>query len=568
MKNIDIRQLLVVSCLALPSAALSPGWMEAAPAADLVLTGGRIYTGDADPPSVAALAIREGRVVYAGVEEGLAPFVGKKTRVIALGTRAAYPGFVDSGTSLYRRRLVRDYVDLKGTRDYDEAVRRMARAVREAPPSRWVIGWGWDQNSWVDPRFPRSQPLEAVSMGRPLALFNRELSAVVLNRGGMEQAAIDQETPDPPGGRLLRLRGNPIGCLVDRALDEIWNVLPGLSLAEVTANYRAAADSAARQGWTGVHEVGLRGNGLTALTELARASGRNRLPIRIHGVVDVASLGDPMAVASGPPVTRPDSRVRIRGLRWVLDGGFSTRCAAISEPYADEVGNTGTLAYETGDLERGIDVAIRSGWQPVFDASGEVAVEQALGALDSVWTGLAAERPEAPRPRILRGTMIRPADLDRLARLGVSVTVYPGLLPDQMRWIENRLGMKRMTGVNAWKTLVDKPVPVCFGTNAPGGPDDPLALFHAAVTRQDQRAFPRAGWYPDERLSRGEALAGLTGGAALSGRDDDGAGTLTVGRVADITVLSADIMTVPEPDILSARAVMTIVDGEVVWERR
>lgn len=536
--------------------------------ADLVLLGGAIYTGDPDRPRVGAVALRDGRVAYLGDSSGVAPLIGRRTRVVTLGAHAAYPGFVDAGARGYRRALLGEAVDLTGTRDFDEAVRRVARAVRDTPPNRWVIGWGWDQNDWVDRRFPRALPLEAVSASRPVVLFNRELSAGVVNLSAMGQAGIDQSIPDPPGGRFLRLKGNPTGCLADRALDEVWRVLPRPTQGEALSALRAIAANAAAQGWTARHEIGLEGEGIRALAVLGQATGRDRLPIRLHGVIDAATLFDSSEVRRGPPRCRPGSRVEMGGLRWVLDGGLSTRGAALGEPYADESWNSGTLAYDDIALRSSLRAALDGGWQPVIEASGDAAVRQALSALDTVLAGLPAEHRGEVRPRLLRGAILPDAGGEGLARLGVPVTVYPGRLPDEQRWVEDRLGLARMERVLAWRTLAEASVPLSFGSDTPAGPEEPARLFHAAITRQDGHDRPRGGWYPVERLTRAQALAGLTGGAAATGRRDDAAGTLATGGPADITVLSADLMTLPEPAILQVRAVMTIVDGEVTWERR
>lgn len=557
---------IAVSALVLLVAG-APGPARAASEADLVFRGGAIYTGNPDAPRVAALAVKGGVIAYLGDEAGLTPFIGRKTRQVELGDQAVYPGFTDAHARLYDRAWAREMVDLRGARDFPEAVRRVARAVRDSPPNSWVFGWGWDQNDWPDALYPRTAVLQPVSAGRAICLFSRDGHAVLLNSQALNQAELYDQTPDPPGGRLVRAHENPTGCLIDRAMDDLWKLLPDPTPAQVEARFRAGADSAVAEGWTAVREMGLNDLRLAVLGDMAARGRKGRLPLRLYGVLGSDVLSDTTALTRPPRTWPAESRLEVNGIRWRIDGLFSTRGAALKEPYSDEAYIRGNLAGAPGEFVPGILRAAELGWQPVLEASGEVGVGTVLSALDSALALLPADRRNAVRPTLERGVMIPPERLEEIPRLGLTVTLMPGHLPDEQRWLENRLGTRRMKGVEEWRTLADAQARLAFGTDAPAGPSDPVMLFYCAVTRQNAAGRPGGGWYGEQKLTRAEALAALTSGAAMAGRRPEGAGTLERGRPADLTVLSRDIMTVPDPEILSARATLTVVGGEIVYER-
>lgn len=563
-----INKITRVGFFAFAALASASTDVRAGGAADLVFRGGAIYTGNPDAPRVEALAVKDGAIAYLGTEAGLAPFLGRKTRQIELGARALYPGFTDAHARLYDEAWMTGLADLRGTRDFPEVVRRMARAVRDSPPNRWVLGWGWDQNEWADGLFPRAGVLQPVSMGRAICLFSRDGHAAVLNTQALALAAFNDETPDPPGGRLVRSRGNPTGCLIDRALDEVWKVLPDPTPAQVEARFRAGADSAAARGWTAAREMGIDDDRLKVLQAMAARGRKGRLPVRLYGVISAEALQDTSLLSVPPSKWSEEARIEVGGVRWRLDGLFTTRGAALADPYSDDAATSGNLAGAPEEFVTPIRRAAAAGWQPVLEASGERGVATALSALDSALAGMPADRRNGVRPTLERAVMIPADELERITRLGVTVTLMPGQLPGEIRWIENRLSQRRMKGVEEWRTLVDTQARVAFGTDTPAGPADPVQLFYHAVTRQDAAGRPAGGWYGDQKLTRAEALAALTSGAAMAGRRPEGAGTLERGRPADLTVLSEDIMSVPETRILSARPAFTVVGGEIVYERQ
>lgn len=563
-----INKLACACFLVLTALATAPTALWAAGAADLVFRGGAIYTGNPDAPRVEALAVKDGVIAYLGPEGGLEPFLGRSTRQIDLGARALYPGFTDAHARLYDEAWMTGLADLRGTQDFPDAVRRVARAVRDSPPNSWVLGWGWDQNEWADGLLPRAAQLQPVSMGRAICLFSRDGHAVVLNSQALAHAEVNDETPDPPGGRLVRARGNPTGCLLDRALDDVWKVLPDPTPAQSEARFRAGADSAAARGWTAVREMGIDDERLKVLQAMAARGRKGRLPVRLYGVLSAEALQDTSLLSAPPPRWPEEGRIEVGGVRWRFDGLFTTRGAALENPYSDDATTSGNLAGAPEEFVTPIRRAAMAGWQPVLEASGELGVATALSALDSALAGVPAERRNGVRPTLERAVMMPADELERVTRLGVTVTLMPGQLPGEMRWIENRLSQRRMKGVEEWRALVDAQARVAFGTDTPAGPADPVRLFYHAVTRQDAAGRPAGGWYGEQKLSRAEALAALTSGAAMAGRGPEGAGTLERGRPADLTILSEDIMSVPESRILSARPAFTVVGGEIVYERQ
>jgi predicted amidohydrolase YtcJ len=531
--------------------------------ARLVFRGGSIYTGDSATPRAEAVAVGDTEILYVGSAAGVEPFIGKKTRVIELGEQALFPGFIDAHTSLLDYARTRHDVDLGGVKSYEEMVRRVAQATRRSSrPNSWIIGRGWDENEWTVKDPIRLLNLQASTGSRSVVLYHRTDDAMIANAVVIASAGAE-DVPDPPGGRFLRTRGGVLtGVIVDHAMDFIERVIPGPDPAELVTFYREAAESCAAHGITAVHDMNLSAAGIRALRQIA--DSKEGLPVRIYGVAgSLESL--PTDTAKAPKEGDRKARLQLGAVGLKVDGGLATRGAALSRPYEDEPVYSGHVLLSPESLTVELGRIVAAGYQPVLRATGDEAVRISLDAIENV-LGPVAERPAGPPPRIESAAIISPDEILRFKTLGVVASVQPFRVSTDYAWIEDRLGIDRPVRVYGWKSLQDAGVPLVFGSGLPGGPIDPVRGFYAAVTRQNELGRPAGGWTPAERLTREEALLAMTRNAAAAGRTGS-VGMIVVGAPADLTLLSNDIMTVPEREILSATARLTVVGGEIVHDK-
>ncbi len=532
-------------------------------AADLLLTHGVFYPV-VPPGSVqGSLAVRGGRIVYLGPDAGAAAYRGPATEVIDLRGRAVTPGLIDAHSHLTGLGQALAQVDLVGTGSYAEVVSRVAAAAADAPAGAWVRGRGWDQNDWADEAFPTHGALSRAVRDHPVWLTRIDGHAALLNAAAMEALGIGPDTPDPPGGRLLRdAAGRPTGVLVDNAMDVAVGRIPEPTLAEREKALRRAAEHCLARGLTTVTDMGVGADDLAAYQAL-RAAGE--LPLR--AAVFLADDADLLAdwLPRGPRLD-PEGRLTIRGVKLYADGALGSRGAALLEPYDDDPGNLGLLV-SSGDHLR--DVATRSlaaGFQVGIHAIGDRGNLVALDALEAALATL-PEGAADPRVRIEHAQVMRPQDIVRMARLGVIASMQPTHATSDMPWAADRVGALRLAGAYAWRKVLDAGGRLALGSDFPVERVDPLLGIYAAVTRQDLDGRPPGGWLPDQRLSRAEALRGFTLDAAWSLFLDPLVGSLEPGKRADLVVFDRDPMQVPAIEIPRVAVDLTVVDGRVAYRR-
>ncbi len=533
------------------------------PAADLLLTGGTVHTVDAAHPRADAVAVRDGRIVFVGSESEARTLVGSGTRIEELDGAAVYPGFVDShghvpglGTSLRT-------VDLVGTRSLDEVVERVELRARETPEGEWVQGRGWDQNEWADTRFPHHRALSEAVPDHPVILTRVDGHAIFVNARAMERAGIDADTPDPPGGRIVRDpdTGEAIGVFVDRAMDLIREVVPAETPEQIREGIRLATQELNRVGLTGAHDAGSSVDVVEIYEEMARAG---ELSARVHVMVRDDADGLERLFRTGPrPDVAGDGMLAVQAIKVSVDGALGSRGAALLEDYSDEPGNRGLILVPAEELFPIARDALRTGFQLNVHAIGDRANRMVL----DVFEDALAEHPTADhRFRVEHAQILHRHDIPRFAELGVIPSMQAIHQASDMYWAETRLGSTRIQGAYAWRSLLETGVVIAGGSDFPVEPADPLLSFHAAVTRQDADGWPAGGWLPAQRMTREEALRHLTIWPAYASFTEDELGSITPGKRADLTVFDRDLMTVPEREILDAEVVMTVVGGEIVYE--
>jgi len=424
-----------------------------------------------------------------------------------------------------------------------------------------VTGRGWDQNDWERKSFPTWKDLEGTE-SNPVFLERIDGHAAWLNAKALEECGIGPSTADPPGGRILRdARGRPTGVLVDEAVELAARAIPEPSFDEQLARLQEAISLCNRYGLTGVHDAGVDSLGLELYRRLYR---EGKLDLRVYAMLSVEDRGFLKKNLALGPGEECGGLLSIRAVKLFADGALGSRGAALIEPYSDDPGNRGLLVTPPDELRSLVREVMAAGFQPCIHAIGDRGNRLALDAIEEA---VKATGRSDLRPRIEHAQVVAPADFDRFAELGVIASMQPTHATSDMPWAERRLGPERIKGAYAWRKLMDRGVHLALGSDFPVEKVDPMLGIYAAVTRQDLEGNPPGGWYPQERMTREEAIRGFTWEAAYASFAQDRRGSLEVGKDADLTVLDGDPFEVPASEIPKIQVLYTIVAGRIVYER-
>jgi predicted amidohydrolase YtcJ len=549
--------------------ALAPAVIGAQSRADLVLVNGKIYTVDNTRPIVSALAVRGGRVLFVGSNAEARVLANASTQVIDLNGKIVIPGIVDAHAHLLGLGDMLRRVNLSGSTSYDEVVERVKVWAKDAKPGEWIKGRGWDQNLWTSKEFPTHDALSRAFPNNPVVLERVDGHAYLVNARAMELAGVSSSTADPEGGRIIRLAsGAPTGVLIDNAQNLIDRAIPVPTRAEIRKAIVAAIAECNRWGLTGVHDAGVEPDTIRIYEELAKAGSYN-----LRNYVMLADPGEPGSPTTirnpylrrGPQSALYDGHLWIRAIKLYADGALGSRGAALLAPYADEPTNSGLLRSRPEHIRTWAEAGLRRGFQVNVHAIGDRGNRIVLDAFESALRTV----PTADhRFRIEHAQVLSPDDIPRFAKLGVIPSMQPTHQTSDMRWAEARVGPQRIPGAYAWRSLLNTGVVIPSGTDFPVEEVNPLLTFHAAVTRQDPTNWPVGGWYPEQKMTREEALQSMTIWPAYAGFQESMLGSLTPGKYADFVVLDRDIMRIPDTEILATRVVSTWIGGKRVYEAK
>jgi predicted amidohydrolase YtcJ len=531
--------------------------------ADLILRAGRIWTGDRDAPWAEALAARAGAVVAVGKAEDVLRYKGPKTRVITRPEAFALPGLIDAHVHLAELGAVGEQIDLRGVDSLDEVARRVRAWLEAKPGDSWITGRNWDQSLWPGGAFPTAAVLDAVAPHRPVWLRRVDGHAGWANSEAMRRAQITAETQAPPDGQVRRdAEGRPTGVFIDGAMGLVGRVIPGPTRADLERRILAGQAQVLEAGLTAVHDAGVSRLEAEAYRDLDRAG---RLKLRVYGMANPPEGGEVAFVSHPPRTAQPDARFELRAIKLFIDGAMGSRGGLLFEPYSDDPGNKGLLLIDPQVLEAATIEALRHGWQVGTHAIGDRGNALVLDAFAAARR--AVPEVKDPRLRIEHAQVVRRSDVPRFAALGVIASMQPSHAIDDMRWADARLGPERVAGAYAWRWFLDAGVPLAFGSDVPVEVANPFYGIYAALTRQDETGHPPGGWHPDQKLTLDETLRAFTAGAAFAAFAEDRLGRLRPGMRADVTVVDRDLFQVAPRDLLPARVLMTVVEGEVVFEK-
>jgi len=534
--------------------------LQQAPA-DLIVTNARIYTSDVNRPVVEALAVRDGLIAFVGSNRGALALAGPKTERLDLSGRTVITGMVDAHAHLLGLGQALRTVDLVGTKSYDEVIARVVERAKTARPGEWIRGRGWDQNDWADTRFPTHAALSRAVPNNPVYLTRVDGHAALVNAKALELAQVTAATPDPAGGRLIRdSANNPTGVLVDNAQAVVGRVIPTAAAAELREQTLAAIAEANRWGLTGIHDAGVDAPGIDVYEALAK---EGRYNLRNYVMVRASDSVLDAYMRRGPQKGLYGGRLWIRAIKLVADGALGSRGAALLEPYSDDPGNTGLLTTPPERIKSVAVRALRAGFQvnvhAIGDRANRIVLDQFEAALREVPTA-------DHRFRIEHAQILSYQDIPRFAELDVIPSMQGSHQTSDMYWAPNRLGVARLGGAYAWRSLLNTGVIIPNGSDFPVEAVNPLISFHAFITRQDADNYPPGGWMPEQRTTRQEALWSITLWPAYASFMEKESGTLTAGKFADFVVLDRDIMTVAPEEILRTRVLMTVLAGRTVYK--
>lgn len=533
-----------------------------AQAPDLIVTNARIYTVDQNRPVVDAMAIRDGRIVATGPSRLIGAMKGASTQVIDLEGRTVIPGMIDAHVHLVGLGQGLRTVDLRGSTSYGEVIARVVERARSTPPGQWILGRAWDQNDWADTRFPTHEQLSAAVPNHPVFLTRVDGHAALANAAAMKAAGLTAASKDPFGGQILRdARNAPTGVLIDRAMGLVAGSIPPMSAGELREAVVAATREMNRWGLTSVHDAGVGRNAIDAFEEVARAGD-----FSVRNYVMVANDDSTIAhyLRRGPQRGLYDGRLWIQAIKISADGALGSRGAALLEPYSDDPKTSGLSLIPPGRVKQVSLQALEKGFQVNVHAIGDRANRIVLDEFEQALR----ERPSADhRFRVEHAQIIHPDDIPRFAQLGVIPSMQASHQTSDMYWAGNRLGQQRLLGAYAWRSLLNSGVIIPNGSDLPVEKTNPLISFHASIARQDENNWPAGGWFPEQRMTREEALKSMTIWAAWSAFMEQEVGSLEPGKYADFVVLDQDIMQVPAELVLRTNVLSTWLGGKAVYRR-
>jgi predicted amidohydrolase YtcJ len=568
-----ISTLAVAASIAVAAASNQRGGGAAPAPADLVLRGGKIVTVDDKVPEAQALAVTGDTIAAVGSDADIARYIGPSTHVIDLKGALAVPGLIDGHAHFTGVGEAAMNLKLAQAKDWNEIVRMVGDAAKTAKPGEWIVGRGWHQEKWssrpspnVD-GFPVHESLSKASPNNPVLLTHASGHASFANAKAMQIAGVTKTTPDPPGGKILKdPGGNPTGLFNERAQELVSRALAAdrakRSPAEKEAEARKVIELASREALAkGLTTVNDAGSSPSTIALMEKVVDEGKLPLRVWMML--RETPDRLAVDMPKlrVVNYGDKRFTVRGIKRQIDGALGSRGAWMLQPYADleTVGmNTDTL----DDLRASAELAIKYDYQLCVHAIGDRGNREVLNVYEEAFR----KHPEKKdlRWRIEHAQHISAADIPRFGKLGVIASMQSIHATSDAPYVLARLGPKRAAeGAYVWQSLMKTGAVVSNGTDAPVEDIDPIPNLYAAVSRKlkDGSVF-----FPEQRMSRLEALRSYTLSAAYAGFEESIKGSLVAGKLGDITVLSKDIMTIPEDDIPSTRVLFTIVGGKIQYD--
>ncbi len=564
----NLRPLLCTATAALLAAAagaatpLETG--DSHPAADLIIRDARVWTVNPAQPQAEAVAVLNGRITAVGSDAAVLLWRGPNTRVVDANGHRLLPGFNDAHVHFADGGAALTAVQLNDATSLKEFVKRIADYAAHAPKGEWIRSGNWDETKWTPAALPTRQDIDAVSPNNPVSLDRYDGHMIIVNSKVLALAGITAKTVDPPGGVIVRdSMGFPTGALKDAAIELVDHVTPVPTPAQRRRIIENALHEAASHGVTSVQDMTLDYGDLAVYSQLLR---EGKLTVRFYGAPIIVRVEDQAKLGIGHAFG--SDSLRIGALKMFADGSLGSRTAYFFEPYSDEPANRGLLFKDMLPLSRTrqrLQLADASELQVCTHAIGDAAISTTLDLYQEI------EKQNGPRDRrwrIEHAQHMAARDFERFAQLHVIASVQPYQAIDDGRWAEARIGHDRASRTYAFRTFIDHGVRLAFGTDWPIAPLDPLLTLYAATTRATLDGKNNQGWFPEQKVSIQEAIAAYTLGSAYAEFQEHEKGSIEPGKLADLVLLSQDVLTIAPAAIRDTHVLKTWVGGVAVYAAR
>jgi len=532
--------------------------------ADLVLINGKIWTVNDKRPEVEAVAVLGNRIAAIGSTEEIRKWIGENTKVIDLQGKRATPGFNDSHVHFLDGGMGLASVQLRDARTPEEFRDRIRDFAAKLPKGRWILNGNWDHENWTPPALPTRRLIDAVTPDNPIFINRLDGHMCLANSLALKLAGVTRETSDPPGGTIVRdANGEPTGVLKDAAMSYVNKVIPNPSEDVIAEAIRAAMHYAAENGVTSVQDMSASPNVFAVYQKLLESGV---LTVRIYGLQPLSEWQ--RLARAGVRSGFGNDKLKIGGLKGFADGSLGSTTALFFEPYLDDPKTSGLPSDEMfpeSKMLNNILGADKAGLQIAIHAIGDKANKTILDMFAEV------EKQNGARDRRLRIEHAQHLRMEEVRRFGaerVIASMQPYHAIDDGRWAENRIGPGRAKGTYAFRSLLDAGATLAFGSDWFVAPMEPVMGIYAAVTRRTLDGKRPQGWVPEQKITVAEAVRAYTMGSAFASGDDKIKGSIEPGKLADLTVLSADIFKIDPVEIEKVKVVMTVFDGKMIYERK
>jgi predicted amidohydrolase YtcJ len=533
-------------------------------APDLVIFNAVVHTMDSSQPLVEAVAIHSNRIVAVGSSNDIRKMAASNTRLIDAKKRLIVPGFNDAHTHFLSGGFQLSSVDLRDANTPKEFADRIQSFAAKLPKGRWVTGGDWDHERWPDTKLPTKDLIDSFTPDTPVFVSRLDGHMALANSLALKLAGVTRETQDPAGGVIVRdpKTGEPTGVLKDAAMSFVWKVVSPATFDEKLAAARAATNYAASLGVTSVQDM----SAGTDVGIYQTLLDRGELKTRIYAVAPLPAWE--RLARTGVRAHFGSEMLRVGGLKGFSDGSLGSTTALFYDPYLDEPSTKGIAVdemYPEGAMLDRVRGADKAGLQTMIHAIGDRANDLILTIFETV------ERENGSRDRRFRiehAQHLRQQDLARFKQTKVIASMQPYHAIDDGRWAEKRIGKERAKGTYAFRSLLDAGATLAFGTDWTVAPLNPMFSVYAAVTRRTLDGKNSNGWVPEQKISVEEAVRAYTVGSAYAEFQDTVKGSITVGKLADLVILSQDVFKIDPKEIENVKVVITIVDGRVVYEVR
>lgn len=532
------------------------------PAADLVIRNATVWTVDKSHPRAQAVAVLGDRIVAVGSNDDVKAWQGAQTLVLDAAGKLLLPGFNDSHVHFVDGGLALARVQLNDATSAEEFARRIAERAKLTPKGDWVTGGDWDETKWNPARMPTKELVDPATSDTPVFVSRYDGHMALANSVTLRLAGITAQTPDPPGGVIVRdAQGNPTGALKDAAMDYVSKVEPPLSHEQRLKAIKRALEHAASLGVTSVQHMNPEYADIAVYHELLQ---RGELTARIYAAPLIPSLDDQVKIGIGHAFGGPF--LRIGALKAFADGSLGSGTAYFFEPFSNQPNNRGLLSDEMHPVSLMQDRMMRAdaaGLQICSHAIGD----QGISIILDIYSEIVKAHGESDRRfRIEHAQHMAAKDFDRFAQLHVIASVQPYQAIDDGRWAGERIGQDRASRTYAFRTFLNHGVHLAFGTDWNVAPLNPMLTVYAAVTRATLDGKNPGGWFPEQKLTLPETIEAYTMGSAYAEYQENEKGSITPGKLADMVLLSDDIFAIDPPRIREVKIVTTIVGGKTVWD--